>query len=77
MKNCRRLKPSLVAMIKFLEWTPEHRLRRRDSHRSSSFFRRVVVDDGLDQDLIYQHAKSPVEDLCEREGKVAVQENIQ
>ena len=27
MKQCRWLKPQLVASIEFLEWTPENRLR--------------------------------------------------
>jgi len=27
MKKCRWLKPQLVAVIEFLEWTPDHHLR--------------------------------------------------
>ena len=27
MKDCRWLKPSLVAQVEFLEWTGEHHLR--------------------------------------------------
>jgi bifunctional non-homologous end joining protein LigD len=41
MKRCRWLKPQLVAVIEFLEWTPDGRLRHP---KSISLRRRTALE---------------------------------